>query len=625
MCGVAGIYNFRNKPVDQQDLQRMTRVMAHRGPDDEGFYFDQNVGLGFRRLSILDLSQSGHQPMSSADRTMWIVFNGEIYNYIELREELKASGYSFRSQTDTEVILAAYMAWGTECLNRFNGMWSFALWDAVKKELFCARDRFGVKPFYYYKNQDTFIFGSEIKSLLIHPFVKRVPNDRIIYNFLISHMRDWNEETFFENIYQLEPGHFLRIRESGFEIKPYYRLDSGKTLESRHPEDEVIRRFYELFEDSVRLRLRSDVPVGSCLSGGLDSSAIVCVLNRLLRSNQVSGEQIGERQKTFSARSELKSVDESVYMDAVLQQSQAERNVVLPTDAELSQALDHFITHLEEPFPSTSIFAQYCVMRLANQRGIKVLLDGQGADEILGGYDHAYYPYFAGLLRRGRWAKFIKETRRLDKRLSAGAYLTILLNAIPSSLGNKAHKFLLLKLSNGISKPFIRSMGSAEGIARTIEDTLKDRLNGDVRFILRSLLMYEDKNSMAFSIEARVPFLDYRVVEFVFSLPDQYKIRDGIRKYALRKSMRGIVPDLILDRKDKIGFATAEKLWLSEGPLRNRMKEVFKSKSFQDRKYFNAKLILDEFEKYPSRSCKKQYINFWGCFNLELWLQKFID
>lgn len=625
MCGITGIYNFNNSPVNQQNLHRMTREIIHRGPDDEGFYFDQNVGLGFRRLSILDLSQSGHQPMSNDDRSMWIVFNGEIYNYIELRSELQGMGYEFRSQTDTEVILAAYKAWGAECLNKFNGMWSFALWDAGKKELFCARDRFGVKPFYYFKNAQQFIFASEIKSILTHPDVERTANEKIIYNFLIGHIRDWNEETFFNNIYQLLPGHFLRIKNNEPEIQPFYSLDLNKKADPLLNEEEAIRRFSGLFEDSVRLRLRSDVPVGSCLSGGLDSSAIVCVLNRLLRSNKVSPEQIGERQKTFSAHSELKSVDESVYMDAVLQQTGAERNFILPTDTELTQTLDHFITHLEEPFPSTSLFAQYCVMRLARQRGVIVLLDGQGSDEILGGYDHAFIPYFAGLLRKGRLVKYFMETQKLDRRLSFGTHLTIALHLLPPTLGSSLRKRLLLKVKHGINKKFIRAMGSHRGIELKNVSSLKQKLSYDMKYILRSLLMYEDKNSMAFSIEARVPFLDYRLVEYIFSLPDEYKIRSGLRKYMLRKAMRGIVPDMILDRRDKIGFATAEKQWLADGPLRNKMLEVFESTSFHQRKYFDARLVLEEFRKFPAEPHKKNYINFWGCFNLELWLRKYID
>ncbi len=625
MCGIAGIYSFTLNQADADDLHRMTREMIHRGPDDEGFFIDREIGLGFRRLSILDLSQSGHQPMSNADRTLWIVFNGEIYNYIELREELKTLGYAFRSQTDTEVILAAYDAWGENCLNRFNGMWAFAIWDVKKRELFCARDRFGVKPFYYFRDKENFVFASEIKCILTHPRVRREPNENIIAHFLIENIRDWNDETFFRDIFQLQPGHCLRICKGAIDIRPYYRLDPDQKPSSGLSDEAAAERFYELFEDAVKLRLRSDVPVGSCLSGGLDSSSIVCVLNRLLKSESVSGEQIGDRQKTFSAHSELKSVDESRYMDAVVEQTGAERNIVLPTDRELARVLDHFITHLEEPFPSTSIFAQYCVMRLAQRRGIKVLLDGQGADETLAGYNHAYMPYFAGLLRKGRLWRLWKESRLLERKLSPGAWLTIVFFALPAGIGSYLYSRSILRLPYGVNRNFMKSAMSRKKLARDAETGLNQKLLNDMRYILRSLLMYEDKNSMAFSIESRVPFLDYRLVEYVFSLPDRFKIRRGLRKAVLRDAMKGVVPDMILERRDKIGFATAEMLWLCEGPLRKKMLEIFESESFSKRKYFDAPAILDAFKKLPSQSAKKQYINFWGCFNLELWLRKYMD
>lgn len=624
MCGITGIYHSNLQAVNAEILQRMTRQLAHRGPDDEGFFLDTETGLGFRRLSILDLSQSGHQPMCNTDRTLWIVFNGEIYNYIELRDELRSKGYDFRSQTDTEVILAAYHCWGEDCLNRFNGMWAFAIWDVNKRELFCARDRFGEKPFYYFCNEQIFLFASEIKALLVHPLVPRKPNDQIIYYFLTENIRDWNEETFFEGILQLPPGHCLRIGQNYLSLKSYYRLNPDSFGTSQLTEKAAAEKFRELFEDAVRLRLRSDVPVGSCLSGGLDSSSVVCVMNRLLQSEHPLTKAIGEQQKTFSARSENADIDEGPYMHAILAATGAEANFTTPTAEEVVKSLDHFIYHMEEPMPSTSMFAQYCVMRLARQRGVTVLLDGQGADETLGGYNHALLTYFASQLRRFRWIRALNESRRLDRPLSLGAWITIFCFALPAGIGNPIYRLARRHLPDPLSASFRKKYRHLPP-ARGTEPDLNQKLMNDMKFILRSLLMYEDKNSMAFSIEARVPFLDYRLVEFIFSLPDNMKIRKGLRKAVLRDAMKNIVPDSILERKDKIGFATAEFQWLNNGPLREKMLEVFASSTFQQRPYFQTKKIYDSFQALPSSPPAKAPHHFWACFNLELWLRQYID
>lgn len=628
MCGIAGIFNFTGEPAQPEDLQRMTDVIRHRGPDDEGFFTDRFVGLGFRRLSILDLSPSGHQPMSSMDGSVWIVFNGEIYNYIEIREDLKAKGHSFRSQTDTEVIIAAYREWGIDCLSRFNGMWAFAIWDKNKNELFCARDRFGVKPFYYYVDRRCFLFASEIKCLLDFDGVDRVPNRRVIYNFLVDYKRDWSDETFFEPIRQLQPGHYAVISPDGVSIRNYYSLNLERSAGNGLSDDEVTAQFYRLFEDSVRLHLRSDVPVGSCLSGGLDSSAIVCVINKIIRESGQALTSIGSIQKTFSAYSENPALDERQYMDAVISRTDAEKNTTTPTAADLVRQLNAMIWYHEEPFASTSIYAQYCVMKIAHERGMKVLLDGQGSDEIFGGYDHAYYPYLSGLIRRGRLFQCLAEIRRLRRhglKWSAGATAKVLLGAGPASANNRIINALWLRLPHGIHKDFIRNMHGVRGLAPRLENGLKEKLFNDMNFILRSLLAYEDKNSMAFSIEARVPFLDYRLVEFVFSLPDRYKISSSLRKILLRRAMKNIVPDIILNRTDKIGFATAEKDWLASGPLRNIMLDVFRSARFRQREYFDPHTIIDAFETLPARPEQKSSINFWACFHLEMWLRQFID
>ncbi|MBX7151260.1 asparagine synthase (glutamine-hydrolyzing) [bacterium] len=628
MCGIAGIYRFDGRAVLPHELQRMAQAIRHRGPDDEGSYRDGPVGLAFRRLSIIDLSPLGHQPMTNHDGSLWIIFNGEVYNYIELRDELRSKGYSFRSQSDTEVVLSAYEEWGADCLSRFNGMWGMAIWDAKKRELFCARDRFGVKPFYYYRNQNHFTFASEIKSILQDPSIPREPEDEVVYNFLFEFKRDFSHQTFFKNIFQLEPGHYLKISNNNFAIRRYFDIDLE--AETELADDQTYaKQFYSLFEDSIRLRLRSDVPVGSCLSGGQDSSAIVCVLNHLMLKDGIDKSMIGNRQKTFSAYSDMKEIDESIYAEKVIEQTKAEKNTVLPTARQLAYELDKVVWAHEEPFGSTSIYAQYCVMRLAHERGIKVLLDGQGSDELLGGYNQSLFPYLSSMIRRLEWRRFLKEIDTIEtngQKLSRGAKITAALGALPSKQASFLRNYLLLNLENGIHREFVSTMKGTHGIVSTTSSSLRHNSYHDFRLILRSLLMFEDKNSMAFSIEARVPFLDYRLVQFVFSLPDHQKIHTGgARKYVLRNAMQGIVPDMILQRRDKIGFATAEKNWFKEGPLRDKMMEVFYSKSFEQRGYFDYAIIRKKFKALPQSGPEKGYINFWGCFHLEMWLRKFID
>lgn len=628
MCGIAGLYRFDGRAVLPHELQRMSQAIRHRGPDDEGFYREGPVGMAFRRLSIIDLSPLGHQPMTNHDGSLWIVFNGEVYNYIELRDELRSKGYAFRSQSDTEVVLAAYEEWGDGCLSRFNGMWSMAIWDTKKHELFCARDRFGVKPFYYYRNHRHFVFASEIKSILQDPAIPREPEDEVVYNFLFEFKRDYSHKTFFKNIFQLEPGHYLKISHNILTIRRYFDIDMAAEAE---PADDptYAKQFYGLLEDSIRLRLRSDVPVGSCLSGGLDSSAIVCVLNQLMLKDGIDKTVIGNRQKTFSAYSDMKEVDESMYAEKVIEKTGAEKNTTLPTARQLAYELDRVVWTHEEPFGTTSIYAQYCVMRMAHDRGIKVLLDGQGSDEMFGGYDQSLYPYLSSMIRKLQWRRFLNEIHTIEtngKKLSFGAKITSALGALPTRQASRLRNYLILNFENGIHRDFISAMGATDSLVSVTSSDLKTNLYHDFRLVLRSLLTFEDKNSMAFSIEARVPFLDYRLVQYVFSLPDHQKINSGgIRKYILRNAMQGIVPDMILQRRDKIGFATAEKNWLNEGPLRDKMMDIFHSKTFEQRGYFDYAAIRKKFKSLPQLRHEKIYINFWGCFHLEMWLRKFID
>jgi asparagine synthase (glutamine-hydrolysing) len=527
--------------------------------------------LGHRRLAIIDLSVAGHQPMSYADR-YWIVFNGEVYNYVELREELRGLGCEFRTDSDTEVILAAYHRWGEACLERFNGMWGLAIFDSLKRTLFLARDRFGVKPLYYVAGHDGFAFASEVKALIASlEGGPRVNRPRLM-DFLVWNITDHTEETLFQDVRQLPPGSRMTldvdavldgtgvIRRGQLSPKRWYEVaPSGEV-----PAGRAAEAVAEALEAAVRLRLRADVPVGSCLSGGLDSSSIVCVMSRLLAK-----EGVGDIQKTFSARSDDAMFDESSYARMVAEAAGAQATFVTPGPDVLLERLDDLVWHQDEPFLSASIFAQWCVFEAAREAGVIVMLDGQGADESLGGYRGFFGAYLASLMREGRltaWAHEAVAIRRetgfswLRTAGYTAAYLSPRLLPLLGRFEGRAYG------DRGWIDPSSRAAFDNDPIERA------GGRKSDVRGMsiaqlsatnLPMLLRWEDRNSMAFSVEARVPFLDYRFVELALALPDEAKVGGGVAKRALRQAMRGTVPDPVLDRKDKMGFVTSEALWVT--------------------------------------------------------------
>lgn len=645
MCGIAGIYNIDGKPIDVALLEKMTNIVAHRGPDDQGFVLVNsssgehvriknmggdikgfyNLGLGHRRLSIIDLSELGSQPMSSSDSMIWITYNGEVYNYLELRKELESKGYRFESNSDTEVILYAYKEWGTSCLRRFNGMFAFAIWDGKNRLLFCARDRFGIKPFFYCHLGPRFLFSSEIKQLLLDKDFQKEPNDEVIYEYLAHDHINFNEETFFKNIKCLKPAHFLVIQNGEVKIDRYWDIDPHKT-QNLGEDSEVLDSFLEILTDSVRLRLRSDVPVGSCLSGGLDSSSVVLLANELLKKKLGEGFQ----QKTFSIIFDGFELDESRYMGSVVKATDVEGNFTTFTGDKLLTILEDIIWHQDEPFGSTSVLAQYYVMKLARENGVKVLLDGQGSDEIFGGYFSYFKHFYADLVKRFRIWGLLKEI---------GSYKTIYGNYPWATVKNSIiHVVSHLLKDHGIHKGFLslnsgRNNSSPDWLNRDFSKNFSERLISDEEkcqgFLSQSLysslttnylpsyLRYEDRNSMAFSIEARLPFLDYRLVEFAFSLPNEFKIREGWTKYVLRKGMENRLPDLIVKRKDKLGFVTPEDKWL-RGENKKNIEDVFMSESFRKRGYVNPDNVLKLFKAYCDGNTGVRQI-IWKCLNLELW------
>lgn len=613
MCGIAGIYNTKKEPVSQNSIKKMTDAMAHRGPDDEGVYTNSNVGLGHRRLSIIDLSPLGHQPMPSEDKKNWIVFNGEIYNYIELREELKKDGYSFKSDSDTEVIICSYKKWGEKCFEKFNGMWALAIWDETKRKLLLSRDRLGIKPLYYYKNGSIIAFASEIKALLALGIERRA-NDKLIYDFLKFGMLDHTDETFFLSINKIPPAHYAVIAEDGT-ITPKRYWDFVTSEKIGGGEDDLYaKNFLDIFRDAVKMRLRSDVAVGSCLSGGLDSSSIVCVINNFLKASGIK--QIGEKQKTFSSCADDPRIDERVFVNEVLEKTGAEKHFIFPDAQKSLEEFDKLLQCQEEPIRGLSMYAQFKVYEKAKQENVIVLLDGQGADEILGGYRKFYFFYLKLLLNRKKYFKFFKESILFFSSSSVVKTLNLKSGLRYFGWGRK-----ILKIENLFRPDFSEKFGN-----RKLEigsgENLGQRFKEDAtKWSLPVLLRYADKNSMAHSIETRLPFLDYRLVETVSAMPLDQKLKNGWTKYVMRNAMKGILPEKIRLRKDKIGFATPEDVWLKSS-LKEDVGKTFTEAAFLP-KYILMDKLKNSWENFLEGKSIHSSDVYFRFFILERWAKIF--
>jgi asparagine synthase (glutamine-hydrolysing) len=580
MCGIAGVFDLDNSNINLSRIKQMTDIISYRGPDGDGHWINgqQTLALGHRRLSIIDLSNMGSQPMHYMNRYT-IVFNGEIYNYIELREELLKKGYTFHSTSDTEVLMALYHEKKQDCLQYLDGMFSFALWDNQDQTLFCARDRFGEKPFYYHHvNKKSFYFASEMKALWQIGVLKET-NNRMLFNYWFFDTivnPDNLKETFYKNIYCLEPSHYIKINNQGevIEHKKYWDIDI--TVQNNEISFKDAREaFREMFFTSVSRRLRSDVPVGSSLSGGLDSSSVVAAIDEI--------KQKGVSQKTFSAKFPGSVKDESKYIDLVLNNVDAIGYSCFPDDEGFSKNIEDIIYHQEEPFGSPSIVAQYEVMKLAKQHNTVVLLDGQGADEILCGY-HGLVDSFFYELKKTDKKKYNDEMRiykdvhqsnkinSLTRRLRNNYVKNLFSNKqIDLLLGLKAHKSIMF--DNEIKMDFFNEYKKEQFDKQYKFDSLNQALYySSMKGGLQELLRYADRNSMAHSREVRLPFLSHKLVEFLFTLPSIYKVHNGFTKYVLRDAMSNILPEEIAWRKDKIGYEMVLKKLIIPGSVQEKLR-----------------------------------------------------
>lgn len=604
MCGING-FDWREPLL----IEKMNSILTHRGPDDQDIYADDEVSLGVVRLSIIDLSVAGRQPMSNEDDTVWITYNGEVYNFMELRKELEEKGHKFKSNTDTEVVLHAYEEWGKPCVERFNGMWAFAVYDKNRNLFFLSRDRFGIKPLYYYYGGKKFIFSSEIKGILQHD-IDRIPNKKVIYEYLAFNLLDHSVETFFKNVHRLMPGENLiyDISEKTLETSKWYDLKNNlRKIEK--PENEVEREIRVLFTDSVHYRLIADVPVGSCLSGGIDSSSIACTMSSL-GTNKI---------KTFSLVFPGLGIDETFYIDEIVRSTNVEPYKISPSTKDLINDLHDLIWTQEEPFGSLSIYGQYKVMQLAHKNGMKVLLDGQGGDELLAGYSKYYKYYLLECLMNLEFKEFIRTAKVQKDVPNLILFLGVALLRKSESIDRLMKKFSSKRLR------FLNNFYNGEISLSERRFNLNQVLSDDLtRYSIPQLLRYEDKNSMRWSIESRVPFLDYRFVGFIASLLSRYKIREGITKYAFRKSMEGVVPQKIIQRQDKIGFATPDSEWFRTLEFIPLIKDILDSTTFKSRKYWNHKEVKKMFQDHVNRK-NDHSRTLWRIINTELWLRIFID
>lgn len=588
MCGISGIFN-PSEGVDLSSYYSAHSLLKHRGPDDEGFVFgyrDSSDGfggerieiasgdrtsrggrryphilshekrpawvVGHHRLSIIDLSDHGHQPMFDPSGRYFLSYNGEVYNYVELRRELVRAGYEFSSESDTEVVLYSLIEWGVEAFSRFNGMWALAWYDTQAGELLLSRDRFGIKPLYYIYNQERLSFASEVK--FFKPLQKLTPNENAIADYLATSITDCGEHTFQEEVLQIRPGEYGMFRLGGsFETVRYWDVRSFQAAKGDRPTlPEAEEKFLELFSSSLRLRMRSDVPVGTLLSGGLDSTAIVCQLAKegLIPKGGFHFFSAVFREEEFS---EKKYIDDTKdFVGGLIE------HFVYPEASRVDDELDQILETMDYPFRSLAVYSQNNLYREVRKKSpVVVLLNGQGSDELFGGYTNEYYSLFVSLLQNMKIIKLMREAERFRNNRSVSALF----------LYRKILKDTLRDLFPGrndlrpVSHPVLKNSYKIEKgrySNRYFDNALKESLTYSA---LPEYLRYEDRNSMAYSLESRLPFMDYRLVEWAFSLPDEYKIDKGVNKKIVRDSVKNSITPSVLSRKDKMGFVSPQEVW----------------------------------------------------------------
>lgn len=663
MCGLSVILNPEG--VEGTDLFNMNDIIKHRGPDDEGFYLESDdgeslvmggedtpietykgklpysptskhnyhhkfnvtqVGLGHRRLSIIDLSPKGHQPLSDTTGRYWIVYNGEIYNYAELRAELKTLGHQFFTETDTEVIINSYIQWGIDCQHKFNGMWSFALYDKLEKTIFLSRDRFGIKPLYYWISPlQTFHAASEIKQFTTCKGWVAFANTDRVHDYIYHCLTDHTDETMFSGVYQIAPGHYFfgNIKEacqahgSRVSITKWYDHQVQNFTGSF---EEACKTFSDTFKSAIELHLRSDVTNGSALSGGLDSSAIVCYSNQLLKNQ---GSQ--ELQKTFSSCSTDERYDERKWMEEVVKTTKLESHFIYPEGKDVFKLSEKILWHLDEPYQSQSVFLGYHVFQEAKKNGVKVMLNGQGADEYLFAYgEYRKLRWRRGLLKLN-FKEVLNEAQQLGYPKGSFFFMQLFSNLIPTWLRvymvklSSRNKRMSTIVNNQVLPPPKKHLYEIDNYhKRNVQEVSKHQMAVEP---LPKYLRFEDRISMAHSIEARVPFLDYRLVEFTRSLPIEYLDGPNEPKKIIANALSQILPEAIRKRKDKKGFITPEQKWFMED-FKQEFLNLLKENVHFAKGIIRPKEAIDFYSDMQTGKIKFSY-QYWHLVQICIWMKIF--
>jgi asparagine synthase (glutamine-hydrolysing) len=608
MCGIAGYFGFQ----DTELLDGMLNSIKHRGPDDEGRFSDNSVALGVKRLSIVDI-EHGRQPICNEDKTVSLVFNGEIYNFLDIKNELINLGHQFYTNTDTETIVHAYKEWNVDCLTKFNGMFAFALWDKNRHTLFLARDRLGINPLYYYGSPKKFLFASEIKALLADPKVPRSPNEHILYEFLLTGFQRHVGETFFTGIKELPAAHYLLVNQERVVLKRYWNLTAFEPTKPTS-DGENASKFRDLLLDAIKIRLPSDLTVGYYLSGGLDSTSIVILANQVLKSNPQFRNINGTPQEIFSAIYREASSDERPFIEEASRAIKAKTNYVFPSNSVNWSDIKTFVYHMDEPVTVFNYYAYWCLARLTKGRA-KVIMSGQGPDEFLAGHTDHFIVYLKELWNKKRIYTLLVE---LVEGINRYGLVPVMRQAITMlTLKNKQIEKLLNPQFVACQKPHIKANKPNSLSASLLLDVTKNRLPMHLRA--------GDRVNSAFSIESRYPYLDHRIIELSFSMPENQKIRKAWSKYILRTATKNLIPESIRKRKKK-GTPIPLERWMKD--LRNEIREVFNSKEFKERGYFNQNAVLDLYDRYCSGKLNRQQRQFygdiiWRILNVELWFRAF--
>lgn len=623
MCGINGLVTWdRGDRADalKSDIQAMNAAIAHRGPDGGDIYLNARLALGHRRLSIIDLSHDGDQPMRSRDGALTLVFNGEIYNYLELMAELRAQGCEFRSRSDTEVILHAYATWGENCVQRFNGMWAFALWDDRNQRLFLSRDRLGVKPLFYKKDHDRLVFSSEHAGILAVSPVHQAHLGKL-HDYLAYGYRRNNGETLFAGIHEIPPAHNAIVDLNGvIRLQRYWSLPERPAV---LPPGDWQEQYRSLLTDAIRLRFRSDVPVALLQSGGLDSSVICAVVNDEIEAGRLPmGEVTG-----YTAVYPGHPYDESAAVRALMASSPRIRSVEIEPDAgQLVHRLPAFIRAMQEPMATSTSYAHWCLMGAIHQQGIKVVINGQGADEALAGYGRLIAGYRVLDVLQSHPAQAVQELREIRGRMGLGYAYTAAQTA-KALLGRKRASNFRAYFAEGGAKVLDRGFS---GQQRSYLPDVPPRWDGsNLHHHLRSqltdygfnqILHQEDQSSMSHSIEIRSPFIDYRLMEMAFSLPSDALFSSGITKRLLRQAFATRLPSSIVNNHNKIGFATPFEAWSRTREFQGFVRDLVHSDSFKSRSIWNAKKLAENMQRADA---VRSGFPVWRFINTELWLREF--